>query len=158
MPLTKWINKIEKVIAISERSLEEAVEESENTLVEMQKERMEMGLDANGKPIEYNKPRKSPLNETGAYTRKYSKKKEKFGQTKVVDLEGKTGAYKRGLKAKTTRGNNEVDIDFESDVKYALAIEKNYDDIYGLDKTQQDKIENEISRKIEDTITKHLES
>jgi len=157
MPLTQWINKLEKVIAISERAMEEAVEESEESLVQLQKDRMEVGLDVNGQPIQYNKARKSPLNETGAYTKKYAKQKEKFGQTKFVDLEGKTKVYKKSLKTKTTRGNKEVDVEIVSDVSHAKYIEKNYDDIYGLDERQQKVIESGISKKIEQTIENFLQ-
>lgn len=157
MPLTALINKLEKLPQVIESAMQEAVEQSENALVELQKDRMDMGLDINGNPIEYNKPRKSPLNETGAYTRKYAKQKQKWGgKTRVVDLEGKTGEYKRKMKSKTTRGNNEVDVDIVSDAPHSIFIEKNYDDIYGLDSRQQKEIEADISKKIEQKIDNFL--
>lgn len=158
MPLSGLIAKLEKVQQIAERAMEEAVEKSEETLVQLQKDRMDLGLDVNGQPIEYNKPRKSPLNSTGAYTKQYAKKKVSGGgQDRVVDLEN-SGRYKKGLRAKTTRGNKEIDVDIESNVPYSVFIEKNYDDLYGLDQVQQKQIEADISRKIEEKVTNHLQS
>jgi len=67
-----------------------------------------------------------------------------------------TGSYKRSLKAKVTRGNKEVDVDIVSDTKQSVFIEKNYNDIYGLDERQQNKIEADITRKIEEKVTNYL--
>lgn len=156
MPLTKWINKLETVIEIAENAMVEAVEQSEETLVQLQKDRMDLGLDVNGQPIEYNKPRKSPLNSTGAYTKQYAKKKVSGGgQDKFVDLE-KTGTYKKSLKSKTKRSGKEIDVDIVSDVTHAKFIEKNYDDLYGLDERQQKQIESEIEKKIEQKVINHF--
>lgn len=158
MPLTRWINKLEAVQRIAEQSMEKAVENSESTLVELQKDRMDLGLDVNGNFIEYNKRRTSELNETGAYTKKYSKyKSSRGGKTNVVDLE-LTGEYKRSLKAKTTATPNGIDVDIESNSNHAKFIEKNYNDIYGLDKKQQDLIEKVISKQVETDIENYLKT
>lgn len=156
MPLTAIISKLETIQRIAENSMEKSVEDSEQTLIELQKERMDMGLDVNGNFIEYNKRRTSELNETGAYTKKYAKyKSSRGGNTSVVDLE-LTGDYKNSLKAETKKTGKGIDVDIKSNVSHAKYIEKHYDDIYGLDKRQQELIEKVITRQIETDIENHL--
>lgn len=155
-PLDSLIAKLEKIQEVSENAMVEAVERSEETLVKLQKERMDLGLDVNGNPIEYNKPRRSELNSTGAYTKSYDKYKSSKGkQTRVVDLE-LTGSYKRGIQAETKKGFHEVNVDISSNSETAKFVEKNYDNIYGLDKSQQTLIENDISKEVEMKVTNFL--
>lgn len=156
MYLDKWIALLESVEQVAETAFTQAVEKSEDSLVELQKERMDIGLDVNGKPITYNKQRKSPLNSTGAYTNKYAKKREKAGkQTRHVDLKF-TGEYQNKLKADTRKNGNAIDVDIKSDATHSVYVEKNYNDIYGLDKFQQQEIEKDIAQEIEQKIKNHL--
>ena len=157
MPLSSWINKLENLENIIADAMEDAVDNSENTIIEMQKDRMELGIDTNGKPIEFvGHLRSSELTSNGAYTKKYANyKTKKGGQTAFVDLE-LTGKYKNGLKAKTQKTNDSIDVDIESNVEYEKYIKKNYDNIYGLSKSQEKEIKKEIANKIEVKVKNYL--
>lgn len=141
--LTKLINNLKRIRSEGEKMLASAITEYLPDMAQMQRTRLEEGRDAKGDRLERNNGDWYP------YSPRYAAKRKKLGlQTDHVDLKV-TGAFHKGISAKKT-ANNAVRLG-SSDEK-SVFLEKQYDDIFGFDRSQQERVQVLVGGELESNV------
>lgn len=153
MSLQAFSNMIARVKSLRtgiNNSIMQSIEKNRPAWEQMQRDRISEGKNTQEKDLSYNKPRRSPLNDTGAYTRQYSRTRSKEGlQTRVVDLK-RTGNYQNQIKAKGTKGK----VYFESNDEKEKFIEANYDKVLGFTPEEKKEVFRMVGEDIKLTVRK----
>lgn len=131
MPLTKWINTLKHLELNLNNGLDQDVNSMLGEFADMQRDRIDKGVNAEGERLERNTGEYYP------YSPSYTKyKRAKGGKVNVVDL-NLTGNFTRDIKA-TKVGKGKVHL-WSTDYKNGI-LQSNYDAIFGFSPQQVEKL------------------
>jgi hypothetical protein len=138
-PLTNLINNLKGIQRKLDSTVDQEVRSNLDEFEDMQRERLDKGINKDGSVIKKENVPYYP------YSPSYTRQKRAFGgQTKVVDLKGKTGNFRRQITAQKY-GKGKVNI-YSRDSK-EQKLEKDYGTkLFGFTPDQKQEIQMNFKR------------
>lgn len=145
------INKLRNIRGMVENGISAALTINKERLEDMQRERLEKGINAEGNELERVKPRKD--GKTSSYSPSYKRTRRKQGlQDRVPDLKV-TGDFHDGIRAQKV-GKKKITI-YSNDYKNKF-LTTQYDGVFGFSPDQRQQVKSLFIPIIEQTIKTEL--